>query len=269
MRSLLISFSLTLLLFACNSRNLSDNNSSENQVKKTNDYQMMAILYNYYAAEYKALAYQAFNTAKERLQLIRVKEPGRKNLAVVVDIDETILDNSPYQAKLLELNTTYDSCWNTWCNLASARAVPGAVEFLQYADSLGFNIFYVSNRKKTLEDATAKNLQNLGFPQVSDDHFYLRTTGSGKEARRNTIAEKYDIVLLAGDNLGDFFSDTREYSKRDSIVEARRKDFGKKFIVLPNAIYGNWPASLGIKGNQFPADSLLKKMTESFNGACN
>lgn len=269
MRSILISFSLTLLLFSCNSRNQSDANNNEARVKKVNDYQMMAILYNYYAAEYKALTNQAFNTAIDRLQQIRAKEPRRKNLAVVVDIDETILDNSPYQAKLLELNTTYDSCWNTWCNLASARAVPGAVEFLKYADSLGFSVFYVSNRKKVLEDATIKNLQKLGFPQLSGDHFYLRTRDSGKEARRNTIAEKYEIVLLAGDNLGDFYSDTHEYLQRDSIVEARRKDFGRKFIMLPNAMYGNWPASLGIKRNQFPADSLLKKMTENFNGTCN
>lgn len=258
-----------LSLFACNVRTPSNKYNNESLVKQTNDYQMMAILYNYYAAEYKALAYQAFNMATDRLQQVRIKEPERKNLAVIVDIDETILDNSPYQAKLLELNTTYDSCWNAWCNLALARAVPGAVEFLQYADSLRFNIFYVSNRKAILEDATIKNLQKLGFPQLSGDHFYLRTTDSGKETRRNKIAEKYEIVLLAGDNLGDFFPDTQLYQQRDSIVEARRKDFGKKFIVLPNAIYGNWPASIGIKRNQFPSDSLLEKMTEGFNGTCN
>ncbi len=233
------------------------------------EYMVMATLYNYFAAEYKALAYQAFNTATVRADAYRAAHPDARNLAIIVDIDETLLDNSPYQAKMIELNAVYDSCWNSWCNLAAARAVPGSIHFLTHADSLGYQIFYVSNRKnKTVRKGTMENLQQLGFPQVNKDHLYLRNNTSDKEPRRNKIAENHDIVLLVGDNIGDFYEDTSDSGRRDSLVRAYRDDFGKKFIVLPNAMYGSWPASIGIKPGSFPLDSLLEVMTNAFGDTC-
>ena len=86
--------------------------------------------------------------------------------------------------------------------------------------------------------------------------------------RRHKIAEKYDIVLLIGYNIGDFYEDTNDFGRRDSIVRARKEAFGKKFIVLPNAMYGNWPASIGIRPGHFPLDSLLNIMTEAFDKRC-
>ncbi len=228
---------------------------------------LMATLYNYYAAEYQALCYQAYNVAKERVTQLHNEFPEKKNMAVVLDIDETVLNNSPYQALTIEKNIHFPSYWNTWGNLAAAKPVPGAVSFLKYADSLGFHIFYVTNRSEKLKAVTLKNLQKFGFPQADSRHIYLKTTTGDKEPRRQIISKKYDIVLLAGDNLGDFYEASGKYPQRNQKVAALRSRFGKKYIVLPNAMYGSWPVALGLYGKHPPIDSLLKVMTKSFGTA--
>ena len=133
---------------------------------------------------------------------MNVRKEG--NLAVVVDIDETILNNSPYEAKAMLDGKAYESeSWYEWCNMAVAEPVPGALEFLKFADSLGFHVFYITNRKEEfVDEGTQENVRIMGFPQTSDDHFLLRTDERSKEKRRQSVSENYEIVLLAGDNLG-------------------------------------------------------------------
>ena len=236
-----------------------------------NDALIMATLYNHYAAEYKALSHQAFNIASERIKKIADDETIISSLAIIVDIDETILDNSPYQAKLINDKIGYPEYWNEWCNLSKAEPVPGALRFLSYADSLGFTIFYISNRKKRfVEDGTIANLREIGFPQVEEGKILLREDPSdlnpdpsNKESRRTLIENQgYRIVLLAGDNLGDFFEDSRNTEGRNLIVESVKSEFGKKFIVLPNAMYGNWPASLNIGIDNSTIEQLIKNMSD-------
>ncbi len=232
----------------------------------------MATLYNYYADEYRALTYQAFNIARDRIDEIRAMDPANDSYAIVVDIDETVLDNSPHQALLISRDSTYPYMWNEWCELANARPVPGAVDFLQYADEQGFNIFYVSNRKeKYTQEGTMKNLLAMGFPQVTDENIMLRLersdanpNPSDKQGRRDEIGTRgLEIVLLMGDNLGDFYTDEHGQPARRQQMESFRNEFGHKFIVLPNAIYGNWQMSLGLR-NEDAADSLLLEMTKAF-----
>ena len=242
----------------CNEHNEHNNKNHENNL-------LMATFYNYYSAEYKALAYQAFNIGKTRLKEIRNDDPGNMNLAVVVDIDETILNNSPYEAKMMLDKSGYSSeSWTEWCKLEKAQAVPGAVEFLNYADSLGFNIFYITNRKKKfVEKSTIENVRKMGFPQVTEDHFLLRDGERNKERRRKAVSENYEIVLLAGDNLGDFYEDSGIFSEREKLMISNKDDFGSRFIVLPNAMYGEWVSSIGLPGNEHIIDSLLKVMSEN------
>ncbi len=237
------------------------------QTRKSNeDNRLMATLYNYYAAEYKALAIQAFNIGKERLKEIRSDHPEAQNLAVVVDIDETILNNSPYEAKMILAHKGYSSqSWTEWCNLAVAEPVPGALEFLNYADSLGFNVFYITNRKKQyVEAGTIENVRRMGFPQAAEDHFLLRDGESSKEGRRSRVSENYEIVLLAGDNLGDLYDDSENFSEREKLMLDHKEDFGKKFLVLPNAMYGTWVSAAGLPGKKHTVDSLLQVMTKSY-----
>ena len=229
---------------------------------------LMATLYNYYAAEYEALCYQAYNVGKARLAQLKNRYPGKKNMAVVVDIDETVLNNSPYQALTIEKDSHFPQCWDSWCKQAAAKPVPGAVSFLRFADSLGFQVFYVTNRSEKLKAATLKNLKETGFPQVGASHLFMKTTTGNKGPRRKEIEKKYDIVLLAGDNLGDFYEASAKYPDRNKKVEAIRKQFGSKYLVLPNAMYGAWPAALKLYGKNAPVDSLLRVMTRSFGNSC-
>jgi 5'-nucleotidase (lipoprotein e(P4) family) len=243
-----------------------------NDSELRDDYALaMAILYNQYSAEYKALTIQAYNIAGERLNSIADTAADLSRLAVVVDIDETVLDNSPYQARAIIENFSYPEGWNEWCNEASADPVPGALNFLKQADSLGFKIFYVSNRKKDeVFESTLNNLLKEDFPQADEESILLRLAASkdnpdpsNKEARRDIIRQRgYNIVLMAGDNLGDFYTDSGYGYYRDQKVISSRDDFGSIYIVLPNAMYGNWPYSIGLDGSAEKTISLLRKMTK-------
>jgi 5'-nucleotidase (lipoprotein e(P4) family) len=239
-------------------------NSETSKPKMSENKLLMAVLYNYYAAEYQALCYQAYNIGKERLAEIRKNNPESRNLAVVVDIDETVLDNSPSEAKLILDNKSYaDEDWNKWCAMATAEAVPGSVEFLKFADSLGFTIFYVSNRKDQFtREGTIQNLLNQGFPQVIEEQVLLRTGEREKDGRRLAISENYSIVMLVGDNIGDFYEDTFEFANREETMLSNKYNFGKKYIVIPNSMYGDWMKAIHLSGNENTVDSLLKLMVQ-------
>ena len=216
------------------------------------DYQTAAVLYMQKAAEYRALAYQAFNIARWQLDADLDKKNSKKlpkaerkmPRAIVVDIDETVLDNSPAQAAGIKTNTPYNpKDWYAWTNMRKAKAIPGAVEFLNYAVSKGVKVFYVSNRDETNEkQSTIENLKSVGFTDVSPENVFLRTAESGKDARRAMVTARHRIVLLVGDNLDDFSSAFERKSVADRFAEVDKvKDaWGRKFIVIPNAMYGTW-----------------------------
>jgi 5'-nucleotidase (lipoprotein e(P4) family) len=196
------------------------------------------------AAEYKALTYQSYSLAKQRIEQILANPRFHKNNpAIVTDIDETVLDNSPFNAKLIELDVSYNrDLWLEWANLVQADPIPGALEFFTYAAGKGIEIFYISNRLAEQQQATIKNLQKFGFPFADTAHVLLKTVTSGKELRRKKIAETYEIILLLGDNLSDFSSvfDNQGTARRNALVDSLKEDFGDRFIVFPNPMYGDW-----------------------------
>lgn len=210
---------------------------------------LSATLYVQTAAEYQALCYQAYNVARWRLDqaLDSVMTQGETKYAVVVDIDETVLDNSPWQAKTIIEHETWPAYWQEWVDRAEALAVPGALDFLSYASARGVDVFYVSNREVADIPATMRNLEALGFPNVEETYMLFKSSGDGKELRRSRIASDYEILLLCGDNLGDFDSifDADDKEARDEAVNARRDLFGSRWIVLPNPYYGTWLNVLG------------------------
>jgi 5'-nucleotidase (lipoprotein e(P4) family) len=216
-----------------------------------NEYQEGAILWTQTSGEARALAYQAFALARMVLDRdLRVTRRSRVRRAVVVDVDETVLDNSAFQATLLKNRQGYDPrLWTDWVNRAEATALPGAVEFLRYAASRGVRVFYVTNRKTVEKEATAANLKRLGFPDVSDETLLVRTdaASSSKEPRRLAVGARHRIVLLAGDNLNDFaevFDKSRTVADRLAAVERNKELFGTRFIVLPNVMYGDWESAV-------------------------
>lgn len=214
-----------------------------------NEYQVGAVLYMQKAAEYRALCLQAFNWAKLTLDMDdktkkKLPKAERKmSRAVVVDIDETMLDNSPAQAYGIKNNKPFNiQDWYSWGEMRKAKAIPGAVDFANYAKSKNVQIFYVSNRDEVQKQATIDNLKAVGFPDISTENVVLRDKESSKEPRRLAIAQKYRIVILIGDNLNDHAQVFERKSVADRFAEVdKAKDlWGNKFIVLPNAMYGEW-----------------------------
>lgn len=210
-----------------------------------NEYMVLGTLFHQQAAEYRALCYQTFNLGKMIIDEDLKKNDIDKHRIVIVDIDETVLDNSPYQAQCIIDDINYPVRWDEWCLKASANAVPGALDFLNYARANGLSVFYVTNRKEHLKEATIQNLKKLGFPMADNDHVIMRTDENSKEGRRNKLSEKYHISLLAGDNLNDLTNIFEEMTnlQRANGVDKMQREFGRKFIVLPNSMYGDWETS--------------------------
>jgi 5'-nucleotidase (lipoprotein e(P4) family) len=226
-------------------------NVQSQQIVADNEYQVSGVLYMQTAAEYRALAYQAYNLAKvaldadfDKKNLKKLpKDERKKPRAIVVDVDETVLDNSPQQANAIKLRKAFNpKDWQDWCNMRSAKPISGAVEFLQYANSKGVKVFYVTNREQPERAATLDNLKSAGFPDVTEETVITKTDTSSKEKRRNDLEAKYRIVLLLGDNLNDHDQQFEKKSIADRFAEVDKvKDaWGTKFIVLPNAMYGEW-----------------------------
>ena len=206
-----------------------------------------AVLWFQRSAEYRALCYQAYNLAELRIKEYLANPDHEKKPAVIFDIDETLLDNTPQEAKnILEGKSFSEESWKAWVDQASAATVPGALEFCRWLASNEIEVFYVSNRKNTEGTYTLLNLQKYNFPYPDRNHLYLRSDTSSKEFRRSMIGKQYNVIMLVGDNLSDFdqvFED-RSVNSGYAAVDSLRAEFGKKFIVLPNPIYGDWTKPL-------------------------
>jgi 5'-nucleotidase (lipoprotein e(P4) family) len=193
------------------------------------------------------------------------KSVNKKPKAVIMDIDETVLDNSPVEAYQVINNVPFsDTLWNRWVSLCSAEPLPGALNFTRFAESKGVEIFYVSNRSAANSlGASIRNLAIKGFPFADSIHVVLKTDVSSKEKRRLAIAGKYDILLLMGDNLADL--DTAFEKRGDDLgfgaVAGRFNEFGTRFIVFPNSMYGPWlnAAIKDITGNS-NREKLMKSL---------
>lgn len=177
----------------------------------------------------------------------RVHDAPDEPLAIVVDVDETVLDNTPYQATLVLEDKVYDDAsWDAWCNLRAAKAMPGAVEFAQFAAHNGITMFYVTNRKSHLRDATADNLREQGFPVADDNSNVMprddaRGWTKDKGSRRSLIDEKYRVVMMLGDNLGDFLDGVyADNPTRTRIAAPAQAWWGERWFMLPNPDYGSW-----------------------------
>ena len=207
------------------------------------DHLILATLWYQKSAEMRALYYQCFRSAEIALAENMAWAGRTKPAAVVLDIDETLLDNSPFQGwQVLEKKEFNNDDWFRWVELAQARPLPGAVDFTRYADSLGVEVFYVSNRTVQEMGPTIENMAAWGFANADSTHMFLKATTSSKVARRAEIEKDYEIILLVGDNLADL---SGAYEKRGTdfgfdAVDADRRLFGRRYIVLPNPMYGNW-----------------------------
>lgn len=239
-------FLLTILIFSSTillpQKYMAGKNGENESALKT-----LPTLWQQTGAEYRALCYQAFNQATLRVDALSKSKIRKQKMAIVTDLDETILDNSMQTAQLIKEGKDYSKAlWKEWSDLAMATPIPGAVEFLNHARDRGISVYYISNRKNDEIDATIANLKKLGIPYADREHMLFREKEKSKEKRRQAVMKDHTVVMLMGDNLNDFlscFEDTA-YVVRNGYADQYKDEWGKKFIVIPNSTYGEWEDAL-------------------------
>ncbi len=239
-----------LILSSCSKTKQTVSEKTEtSETKGIKEHTSLSVLWQQNAAEYKALCHQAYNIATMKLKEMKLEKNVK--YAIVTDIDETVLDNSPYSAMQIKKDIDFNrKDWITWGKKEQAKALPGAIDFFKFAHSLGFSVFYISNRWDAQLPETLNNLKKLQLPNIDAKHVFLKKETSAKQKRRNRVLENYEIVMYLGDNLSDFSAqfDLQGTVQRHKIVDSLRNDFGSKFIVFPNPMYGDWE-SKGIYEN--------------------
>lgn len=219
------------------------------------------------SVEYRAITTQTFRAAADHLD-VALKEKNWDALvpsergnaaaglkpAVVMDVDETVLDNSPYQARLIRDGKEYDEIsWDQWVAEKKAKPLPGVVDFAKAAAAKGVTILYISNRAVHLKDATLANLREAGLP-VADDSVFLglgtvlegcEQNGSEKNCRRRLAGQQYRVLMQFGDQIGDFVqveANTRD--GRQALFDEYDDWLGERWWMLPNPTYGSWEPAL-------------------------
>ena len=237
------------------------NNDNKADLKHKNPL-LWAVAWSATAAEYGALCYQAFNLATLRVEqaLKRNKTVG-KPLAVITDVDNTIVHAASYWAYLInnEMDFFDDASWDRWIPRNLITPVPGASEFLDYCCENNVEVFYVTNRDqgKNTEEYALKQLRYLQLPFADNEHLTVYRNTSNKTPAKKAISESHELILMLGDNLNDY---KRDYyvdgiEERYALMERDRYDFGDKFILLPNATDGHWVRAIFGDSEPAPTDS--------------
>lgn len=175
-------------------------------------------------------------------------------LAVIVDIDETVLDNSPYQARLVRDGKSYDEfTWSKWVREKAGKPIPGSLEFARAATARGVTIYYISNRAADLNADTVANLRQVGFP-IKDDSQFLglgtvvdgcETEGSEKGCRRQLVGRSHRVLMQFGDQVGDLVDVVANNpAGREAAVRPYLNWVGERWFMLPNPTYGSWEPAL-------------------------
>lgn len=215
------------------------------------------------SAEYRASALQTYRAAEASL-LRALADPTwtaaleqqtpAKDLppAVILDLDETVLDNSAYQARATASGTPFsDGTWQQWVAEKRAGLVPGARDFLLLAHAHSVALFYVSNRvcdPNKQEDPTVAILRAHHLP-FRPERLLCKTTSGDKAARRAQVASGHRVLLLIGDDLNDFVSvppDPNIIESRIVAVDAHSRFWGERWYMLPNPTYGSWERAVGL-----------------------
>ena len=241
--------------------------------------QLQSVLWMQTSAEYRALSESTYRAAGGALVRAlgdpawtateQTDDFAKRSPAVILDLDETVLDNSRFQAELARRRTAYSpDLWKEWVRMRRAGLVPGAGEFLQMARDRKVAVFFVTNRKIEEESDTLANLLALQVQATADE---ILSAGeidpankegwpSDKTSRRQAIARDHRILLLVGDDLGDFLSAKLTPEDRVRAAEKYGAWWGNRWFLLANPSYGSWDRALYDHNTQLPdRDVLLRK----------
>jgi 5'-nucleotidase (lipoprotein e(P4) family) len=252
------------------------------------DDNLNAVAWSQNASEHDFIYLQTYRDAQEKLlkakqdptwdalpkddRAAHVSLKGLKP-AVVLDIDETALDNSPYQARLIRAGGEFNEAdWAAWCKEAIARPLPGAVAFTKFAADHGIAVIYISNRAKDLDESTLANLRSAGFPVAGKESFLglgtfvegCEQVGSEKGCRRQLVAKNYRVLMQFGDQIGDFANILGNNAEGRAKAMAPYTDWiGERWFVLPNPTYGSWEPALFDNDFGLPRGERRQKKIES------
>lgn len=230
-----------------------------------------SVLWYQTSAEFRAHSLQTYRQATDLLAKAKSESnwtvwpqtnAAQLPPAIIVDIDETILDNSPAAAQDVLTNAAFsDASWDRWVSLAKADAVPGAVAFVNAAEAMGIKVLYISNRACTAragnnrpcpqKDDTLANLKAVGIAQISATQIWLKAEqpdwSSEKESRRQLAMQSYRVIMSVGDDFGDFLPNVKKNitpAQRAALVDQYQTHWGTKFFMLSNPTYGSWDTIL-------------------------
>ena len=236
---------------------------SDQTVDVEADYRFGALTWMQNSAEYRLLTEQTYRAALTQLR-VGLRDPEwsadevqlaggdfqDKKPAVILDCDETVLDNSAYNGRNIVDGKEYSTeSWNAWCQEARARAIPGSLDFVNAAKGLGVSIFFVTNRRDVVKEATIENLKDLGFP-ANEGNVLTKNPeqgrGDDKLSRRAMVAGNHRIILLIGDSMSDLCSgmDSLDSKERNRIAKEKQMTLGSRWFILPNPVYGGWQRAL-------------------------
>ena len=192
----------------------------------------------------RALADNSWSAALEQKENFEDKPP-----AIIIDIDETVLDNSPFQSRTILSGLSYPNGWSEWVNESKANAVEGVYDFLHYANDKEVEIFYLTNRLESFRAPTIKNLINLGLPFKNENMLLMRKEQNSRDKteRRKLVADKNRVVLIIGDQLTDFISTKEAYvfhTDRKKLAKKYSDMWGSKWFMITNPTYGRWELSI-------------------------
>ncbi len=173
---------------------------------------------------------------------------ANKPPAVILDLDETVLDNSAFQAKAVADDTPFsEAAFQAWVKEARAGAIDGAVRFLDNALLKGVAPFYITNRvcdPMSADDPTVRVLKQHRIP-FDPSRLLCKTSTSDKTERRRHVAAKHRVLLLLGDDFNDFVLPPASVAARADLARFHADKWGVKWFLIPNPTYGSWERAVG------------------------
>lgn len=260
--SLVVAATVTMWLVGCAAK----------QIKDDSHESLNAALWTQTSAEYAANTRQAYHVAAANLDRALADPQWTAALeqrgdytglppAVILDLDQTVLDTSSYNADIIVKHGSHkEENFAAWCRQSTAPVIPGVKNFIGHAVDRGVTIFYNSARRETLRDCTTRNLRALGLPLPGQDRLLLNdgTPSTSKTHQRARAAAQYRILLLVGDDLGDFVNGSKSNSDaRRALALQHAARWGREWIILPNPMYGAWETSLYEFDYALPRDERL------------
>ena len=246
------------------------------EVQPSSDARLDAVLWQTTSAEYRVLAQSIYATATLHLEhaladrqwtALPTQKDNFQNLppAVIMDVDETVIDTGKFQSLLVKNRARFSSArWREWQLRNEPDAVPGAIEFIEYAQARGVTVFFVTNREHATEPITRLNLATIGvkLPDPFDTVLSRNERPdwtADKTNRHNFIAQSHRVLMLFGDDLADFIAEYRSAPPTRVREALKRNEWGTKWFMLPNSMYGSWEGALYDFSSELNSEAVSKR----------